>query len=222
MTGLRGVEAVLFDMDGTLIDSEGLTERAVAEMLRERGLSDRGLDYKRFHGITWAQTRDLLVERYPALADERLDPMLQQRFHRLLVEAPPPLIRGAAEAVAAAGELLPTALVSSSNRQSVEHAMGRLGLLGRFRLTICAEDCTRSKPDPQCYLLAAGKLDVAPRRCLVFEDSLAGIQAARSATMMTVAVAAGRPHAALADLRIADYTELPPGFFATVAGEGAP
>jgi HAD superfamily hydrolase (TIGR01509 family) len=214
---VRGVEAVLFDMDGTLIDSEGYTERVVAELLRERGLPDLELDYRRFHGITWAQTGDLLVELYPALAGERLASTLQERFHRLLVQAPPPLIPGAREAVTAASGALPAALVSSSNRQSVEHAMSGLGLLDRFRLTVCAEDCTRSKPDPQCYLLAAERLGVAADRCLVFEDSQAGLQAARSANMMTAAVSAAD---ATADLHINDYTELPPGFFATIKGVG--
>jgi HAD superfamily hydrolase (TIGR01509 family) len=217
-TVLRGIQAVVFDMDGTLIDSEGYTEQSVRDLLARRRLPDADLDYEQFHGITWGQVEALLVERYPVLAGEPLVPLLQERFHRLLVETRPPLIPGAREAVTAASGTLPTALASSSDRRDVEHVMGQLGLLPRFRLTICSEDCTRPKPDPQCYLLAAEGLGQPPERCLAFEDSRAGLQAARAAGMSTVAISGEK---GIADLCIADYTELPPGFFDTIKGLGS-
>jgi HAD superfamily hydrolase (TIGR01509 family) len=221
----RQIEAVLFDMDGTLVDSEVLTERAVAALVRERGLPPRPLDRGRVEGVTWPQVEAVLRERYPEIGAGELAPELQRRFQALLRDEPPPLIAGAAEAVGRASEVLPTALVSSSNRESVELLMGRHGLLACFQLTICAEDCACPKPDPRCYRLAAERLGRAPRRCLVFEDSVAGLRAAGAAGMATIAVTRGRRGEAarsvraLADACVDDFTELGAGFFAAIGGQ---
>jgi HAD superfamily hydrolase (TIGR01509 family) len=234
----RQIEAVLFDMDGTLVDSEILTERAVAALVRERGLPARPLG-SRIEGVTWRRVEAVLHERYPELAPEKDTPLtarrsfapgrlaveLQRRFQALLRDELPPLIAGAREAVRRACEALPTALVSSSNRESVELLMGQHQLLARFRLTVCAEDCSRPKPDPQCYLLAAERLGCAAERCLVFEDSHAGLRAARAAGMATIAITRGRQGEtlrsvrALSDESVDDFTELAPGFFAAITGE---
>ena len=219
---LRQVEAVLFDMDGTLFDSEGYTERAIAALVRQRGLRALPLDPSRIHGVTWQQIAAVLVEIYPQLSAERMASELQRRFHTLLHDEPPPLVTGAGEAVARASRALPTALVSSSNRQSVELLMGQRDLLRCFRVTICAEDCTRSKPDPQCYVVAAQRLGCAVQHCLVFEDSLAGLHAAKAAGMTTVAITGDRRGEALqvvrslADACIDHFDALAPDFFSTI------
>lgn len=209
-------------MDGTLVDSEGYTERAIAAVVRQRGIGALPLDQSRFHGVTWQQIAEVLAEMYPQLCVKDLASELQRRFHTLLHDEPPTLIAGAGQAVAHASRALPTALVSSSNRQSVELLMGQRDLLRCFRVTVCAEDCTRSKPDPECYLLAAQQLGCPTRRCLVFEDSLAGLRAAKAAGMTTVAITGdGRGEArevvhSLADACIDDFNALAPDFFSAI------
>jgi HAD superfamily hydrolase (TIGR01509 family) len=226
MGWFSAVGAVLFDCDGTLVDSERLGGEAIAEVVRAQGVDDTRLDYSQLHGLRWSAIAQRLVARFPALAEVDLAAAFQRGFNRRLRGAPPPLIPGTREAVLAASDLLPTAVVSSGDREDVELALQAHGLLERFAFTVCAEDCSRSKPDPQGFLLAAQRLGVTPQRCLVFEDSEAGLQAARAAKMSTVAIAsAGTPDRleALADRCVPDYTALPRGFFAAIsAGRARP
>ncbi len=211
------VDAFLFDMDGTLIDSERLTEAVVAGLLALRGVAGRvaqGLDYTRFHGVTWAAIAAMLRAAAPELGEpppgeEPLADELQRRFHRALIDEAPQTIPGAPEAVRAAAGRGLAALVTSSQRASAVHIVARLGLGEAFSELVCAEDVARSKPDPECYLAAAARLGVPPARCLVFEDSEAGLLAARAAGMRTVAIGGRREPA---DLAVADFTLLPPGF----------
>jgi len=212
MYGAEHIQAVLFDMDGTLLDSEHLTEEAVQIVLERYGVEVE-VDCTRFHGVTWRGIAGTLRSLAPALTDLPLEVELQAYFHRGLEETAPPVIPGAPQAVAAAARRLSTALVSSSDRASVELVVGRLDLGEHFETLVCAEDCQRSKPDPQCYQIAAKRLGVDCAECLVFEDSVAGLQAARAAGMRTVAIGRDGGSDSPADLVIADFTELPQGFF---------
>jgi HAD superfamily hydrolase (TIGR01509 family) len=217
------LEAILFDLDGTLLDSEKVTDQVVSELLAERGVAvDSGLadlDLNQFHGVVWEQGSVILQKRFPELAGPSLAPVLQEKFHHTLLENPPPALPGAVAAVRAAAQSVPVALVTSSNRESAEHALHELGVYHCFVTLVCAEDCTRSKPDPQGYELAAERLGVSTQGCLVFEDSQAGLSAARTAGMWTTAItrspsdrlgSAKAPHA---DYAIEDFETLPDGFF---------
>ena len=86
------------------------------------------------------------------------------------------------------GGRLPMAVVSGSTRESVTRSLVALGLLERFATLVCAGDYTRSKPDPEPFLVAAQRLRIAPGDCLVFEDTEMGIQAATAAGMSSVKV----------------------------------
>ena len=83
---------------------------------------------------------------------------------------------------------IPFAVVSGSTRESVTASLDSLKLLDRFDTMVCAGDYKKSKPDPECFLLAASKLGVAPESCLVFEDTDMGIQAATAAGMASVKI----------------------------------
>ena len=83
---------------------------------------------------------------------------------------------------------VPFAIVSGGGRESVVRSLQQLGLLDRFETLVCAEDYTRAKPNPEPYLLAAQRLGIAPKDCLVFEDTEIGIEAARAAGMSWVKV----------------------------------
>ena len=206
------IEAVLFDMDGTLLDSEHLTDAAVAHLLKVHDL-DLEVDSTAFHGRTWSRAAETLQKLAPSLRTVDVAAELQAEFHRALVETVPPVIAGAPEAVMAAARRRATALVSSSDRESVEHVVARLGLGEHFTHLVYAEDIQRSKPAPQCYEVAARALSVEPNHCLVFEDSIPGLQAAIAAGMYVIGIGTDEQRQAIAHRCIGDFTELAEGFF---------
>ena len=215
----RNIAAVFFDMDGTLIDSELNTEPAVQDVCDELGLVKPDLDYTRFYGMTWPSTVQLVAEAYPEFAQvPDLAQRFHNRFHELCAINLPPPIAGAREAIAAVSALVPVAIVSSAYRESIEQTIQQLGIAAQITCYVGAEDFSASKPAPDCFLHAASLVDVEPARCLVFEDSIAGLQAARAAGMTVIAIMhrsndpAGAT--AIADIAIRDYSELPDAFYA--------
>ncbi len=216
-SGIRGVEAVVFDMDGTLVDSEPFTAVSVEALLAAEGIEDPQLDTTRFFGRTWQAISDELIARHPQLADRCSPEVLDARFLQCWQQTPPPPIPGALSALAAARACGPTALATSSHRSAVDALLAQLDLGRWIDVVVSAEDFARSKPDPECFLLAAHRLRVEPRACLVFEDSLAGLQAAQAAGMQAVAITYRTPDIdaarALSDLAVTDYRGLPPDFF---------
>ena len=215
--GIRGVEAVIFDMDGTLVDSEPFTAVSVEAMLEAEGISDSELDPTCFFGRTWQAISDELIARHPQLADRCSPEILDARFLQCWQQTPPPPIPGALSALAAARACGPTALATSSHRSAVDALLAQLDLEQSLDVIVSAEDFARSKPDPECFLLAAHRLGIKPQACLVFEDSLAGLQAAQAAGMQAVAITHRTPDIeaarALSDLAVTDYHGLPPDFF---------
>ncbi len=217
LSAIRGVQAVIFDMDGTLVDSEPFTATSVEAMLAAEGIQDPELDPTCFFGRTWQAISDALIARHPQLAGRCSPEVLDARFLQCWRETPPPPIPGALSALAAARACGPTALATSSHRGAVDALVAQLDLARWLDVVVSAEDFARSKPDPECFLLAANRLGVAPRACLVFEDSLAGLQAARAAGMQAVAITHRTPDIdrarALSDLAVPDYRGLPTDFF---------
>jgi HAD superfamily hydrolase (TIGR01509 family) len=214
---IRGVEAVIFDMDGTLVDSEPFTAVSVEALLEAEGIEDPELDPTCFFGRTWQAIADELIARHPQLAGRCSPEILDARFLQCWRETPPPPIAGALSALAAAKACGPTALATSSHRSAVDILLAQLDLERWLDVVVSAEDFARSKPDPECFLLAADRLGVAPQACLVFEDSLAGLQAARAAGMQAVAIThrtADIDRArGLSALVVPDYRSLPADFF---------
>ena len=213
-SGISGIRAIVFDMDGTLVDSELNTGTAVLTLLSEHGVSGAGLDTTQFYGLTWQAIGNALRKFYPELKGHPVEEPLQETFHRLFPDAP--YVPGALDFFKRAGAVLPVAIASSSQRQSVDYLLTRMDAHTVCRLRLSAEDYTRSKPDPECYLLAADKLGVSPRECLVFEDSIPGLQAAKSAGAAAIAVTMRSSDIAmavrLADASVRDYDQLPSGF----------
>ena len=220
---IRGVEAVIFDMDGTLVDSEPFTATSVEALLAAEGIEDPELDPTCFFGRTWQAISDELIARHPQLADRCSPEVLDACFLQCWQQTPPPPIPGALSALAAAQACGPTALATSSHRSAVDALLAQLDLGRWIDVVVSAEDFARSKPDPECFLLAASRLGVEPERCLVFEDSLAGLEAARSAGMQAVAITHRTPDIdgamALSALAVSDYGELPPDFFSSICAQ---
>ena len=215
-TSLQGV---FFDMDGTLLDSEPLTDMVILHLLEQHGLPRPRFSLSCFHGVTWERIAASLVSHYPVLGGEPLIAHLQSEFHERLVTESPPLIAGVQQVFTEAAECCTTGVVSSSQRQSIHAVIDNAGLASRCSVIVGAEDVQNSKPHPECYLLAAERAGADPRHCLVFEDSTAGIEAARASGMYSVGVVGNREAAAAqealegADLIIGDFEELPDDFF---------
>jgi HAD superfamily hydrolase (TIGR01509 family) len=183
-----GLQAVLFDMDGVLVDSEPLwfeAERAVMARLAGAWTPD---DQKALVGGSMAVTVDYLLARGRAKADPAaVERWLVEAMTTMLSERPLPVMPGAVQLVAevaAAG--VPYGLVTSSERVIMDAVLARLPVT--FPVTVCAGDVANCKPDPEGYLLAAQKLAVEPGRCVVVEDSPNGVAAAEAAGCLAVAV----------------------------------
>ena len=216
MKKLASIRAVLFDLDGTLIDSESLTDRAVIDLLQKHTLHASNLNLRQFHGTNWRSIAVQLSNLFPSLDDvEYTIDTLSTHFSELCQHTPAPLIPGSREAFFSASSHFPTAIVTSSNADVVEHFLRHAELESACSFFISSENYTESKPHPSCYQLAAERLNLPPAQCLVFEDSTAGLQAARAAGMPAIAVLhnAPPPPADLAVGLITDYTELPNAFF---------
>lgn len=184
--------AVIFDMDGLLIDSEPLWRRAEIEVLARVGVPLTEADCMRTTGLRidavvafWQRERPW-VGATPVEVAERIVTRVIE-----LVNAEGALLPGAREALdffAARG--LPLGLASSSPRRLIDAVLACLRLAERFAVVCSAEGLPRGKPDPAVYLHAAARLRHDPRRCLAIEDSLPGVLAAVAAGMGCIAVPA--------------------------------
>ena len=191
--------AVIFDMDGVLVDNSPYYAAAWVQFLTENAdLARSDFPAQQTFG---RRNADLLPEVFgrPLSLPEidrlgnRLEELYLERFLPHLVPMPGliPLLDGLQRAGIA------TAVASSAPRRNVSLIVERLGLNGRFAFTLSESDVLRGKPDPQIYRLAAQRLGCSAGECLVFEDALVGISAARGAGMTCVALASSYPDAML-------------------------
>ncbi|MGQ0430668.1 MAG: HAD family hydrolase [Gammaproteobacteria bacterium] len=217
------MRAALFDLDGTLIDSETQTDRAIAIVMARHGVPGFALPHTETRGRTWEHVADVIRARtgigvaVPALAAELL-----AYWNDATADVKP--VSGSPDAVrAAAASGLRLAVVSSSPRSVIDRFLGKLEIDDCFdrRARIGADAVRRSKPDPEGFLLAAGVLDVQPPDALVIEDSRAGLLAASAAGMrslfITCCAADPAGDAPLATAACTDYRALPPRFWDELA-----
>ena len=186
------LRAVLFDLDGTLADTERQNAEAVARVLERAGrpLSDEEREFVIGHG--WHEIYHHLVENGGIkLGYEELMHKAGEERVRLVDEEGLDVLPGAVETVRRLTARYPGAVVSGSSRAEVEAVLRKLGVLDAFPWFLGAEDTARGKPFPDGYLLASTRLEIAPAECLVLEDSTAGIRAARAAGMKVIGVRAG-------------------------------
>lgn len=180
-------EAYLFDCDGTIVDSMPLHYMAWKQALAEWNCAfDERLFYE-WGGMPVAEIISTLNQRHALTMPVET---VSRRKESLYFELLPQLksVPEVLEHIEAEHGRIPFAVVSGSTRESVVASLVSLNLLDRFQVLVCAEDYKKSKPDPEAFLLAAARLGVAPERCLVFEDTEMGIQAARAAGMASLKV----------------------------------
>jgi HAD superfamily hydrolase (TIGR01509 family) len=187
-TDITSVEAVVFDLDGVILDTEELWDEVREALARERGgrwSSRAQADMMGMSSPEWsAYMHDVvgLAEPPEEINREVVGRMLDRYAERL------PLIDGASEAVERIAAAWPLGLASSSNRELIDRALQVSGLARHFRATVSSEEVARGKPAPDVYLEAARRLDVDPHKCAAVEDSANGIRSAHAAGMGVVAI----------------------------------
>jgi HAD superfamily hydrolase (TIGR01509 family) len=182
------IEAVVFDLDGVLLESEEVWDSVREVYVRERGGRYDTEVQRAMMGMSSTEWSRYLHEvagvpdEPEEINAEVVRRMLAAYGERL------PLVPGAVEVVRGLAARFPLGLASSSNRELIDRALDVSGLAGCFAATVSSEEVARGKPAPDVYLEAARRLDVAPDRCAAVEDSHGGIRSAKSAGMRVVAI----------------------------------
>jgi len=182
------IEAVIFDLDGVLLDTEQVWDAVREELTRERGGSWHERAQADMMGMSAPEWSRYMHERL-GLADppeeisaEVVRRMLGRYRERL------PLVDGAHAAVERVATRWPLGLASSSNRELIDEALLAGGMTGCFRVTVSSEEVERGKPAPDVYVEAARRLGVNPTRAAAVEDSQSGILSAAEAGLRVVAI----------------------------------
>ncbi len=207
---------VIFDFDGVLIDSEPLHVRAFQEVLAAYGRTLTEQEY--YASYIVYSDREVLERLLPG--GEVLEAALaakERRYLELMQTGIPTFRDGLALLSRTDGWRV--GLATGSLRPEVERVLRSLGIRERFGAVVTREDCRNGKPDPEPFLLAAWGLGLAPGRCVVIEDTPGGVQAAKAAGMVCVAVTHSCPRESLhgADLVVDDLASVQ---LAAILGDG--
>ena len=185
----RQPAAVIFDMDGLLLDTERFYAEAIITAAREVGCAMSHDVFLQLVGGAREANHRLLLERYGA--DYPLEALIAAwgRHFRALTATGPPLKPGAVELLDLLDELgLPRAIATSNSQATIEHNLAPRGLASRFHAVVGHGDYANGKPAPDPFLKAAERLGVAPALCLALEDSHNGVRSASAAGMMAIMV----------------------------------
>jgi HAD superfamily hydrolase (TIGR01509 family) len=209
------ISAVIFDLDGVVLDSEQVWDEVREQLVKERGgrwHPGAQRDMMGMNSPEWSTYMhdELGVPDPPEEISKEVVRRLEERYRREL-----PLIEGAREAVERLAARWPLGLASSSNREVIDLALELSGLAQFFRVTVSSEEVSRGKPAPDVYLEAARGLGVAPEHCVAVEDSHNGIRSAKGAGMRVIAVPnphfpPGQEALELADATLGSLAELTP------------
>jgi HAD superfamily hydrolase (TIGR01509 family) len=210
------IEAVVFDLDGLLLDTEQVWDEVREALTRERGgrWHDRAQsDMMGMSSTEWSQyMHDVLgLSEPPDELNRLVVERMQDRYRDRL-----PVLDGAVEGVRRLGARWPLGLASSSNRSLIDLALERMGISDLFHAAVSSEEVDRGKPAPDVYLEVARRLEVRPENVVAIEDSASGIRSAKAAGMRVIAIP--NPHfppprdvLAKAELVLESLSDLTPG-----------
>ena len=182
------IKAIVFDLDGVIIDSEQIWNRVRESLVRERGGRWHDHAHEDMMGMSsqeWSRYMHEVLglpDSPPAISTEVVHRMETTYRHEL------PLMKGAVQAVERLADHWPLAVASSSNRPLIDLVLEIAGLARRFAVTISSEEVLRGKPAPDVYREAARRLHVDPTYCVAIEDSQNGFLSAKAAGMRVIAI----------------------------------
>lgn len=216
------IAAAIFDLNGTLIDDMPAHGRAWAAVFRELGVEVPPVRFEReLAGMKHSETFEAILGRKLPDAEARRLGERKDALYREIYAPDLRLLSGARELIErlrAAG--IKTAIATAAPKANRDFAVDGLGIRGLFDAIVGEEAVARGKPAPDLYLAAARALSVDPERCLVFEDAVNGVRAARAAKMQAAAVTTTTPAEALRDAGAAfllpDFAHLPPALEALI------
>lgn len=209
------IEAVVFDLDGVLVDSEHVWDEVREELARERGgrwHEGAQADMMGMSSTEWSNYMHGVIGLFdsPETINAEVVRRMQERYGEEL-----PLMDGAVDAVRRLAGAFRLGLASSSNRPLIDSVLSAAAIAELFEATVSSEEVARGKPAPDVYLEAARRLAAAPERCTAVEDSANGIRAAHAAGMRVLALPNRRypppeKALALADVVLDSLEELTP------------
>lgn len=212
--------AVLWDMDGTLIDSEQYHWISWRDALRAEGIM---ITHDQFLS-TFGQRNDSIITQWLGAPSPRLIEKIgvaKEKIYRKLVREegiePLPGVAKWVRQLHEQGWL--QAIATAAPRKNVEVVLEALSATHRFQAIVSAEDVQRGKPDPEVYLKAAARVGVPPARCIVVEDAVAGVEGALSAGMHSIGVSRNGKHLP-ADLVVQSLNQLGPDAFDNLVESG--
>jgi HAD superfamily hydrolase (TIGR01509 family) len=203
--------AIIFDMDGVLIDSEPLHAQAWEALFADIGLArTHGMNYRNYIGIADSIfLRDFLAKHHRPESPAELHHQKLQHLYRLIRQHRP-IDPQLPELIPALARHYPLAIASSSRQEVINVVLEVAGLTQYFKVTIGGDAVQQLKPHPEVYLTAARRLGLPPGNCCAIEDSPPGIAAAKAAGMTVIGITTGQTAAQLhqADHIVADFTAI--------------
>jgi HAD superfamily hydrolase (TIGR01509 family) len=181
------IKAVIFDMDGTIADSEKIAQKVTREFFQKKGIVLTREEEKIMFGLTW---KDLVKEILKSRGFEykqNIKNTLKERYVRTMsrdVKALP----GVYDLLNEVSKNLKVGLATNSRHREVDIIFDKLGFHEYFHLKLARDHVKKGKPDPEIYLKSAETFGVRPFECVVFEDSMIGLTAAKAAGMKRVAI----------------------------------
>jgi len=186
---MKPFSAVIFDMDGVIVDSEPRHEKAFLEIFDEIGFGQtHGIHFPDYIGRSdKAVWLDFIANHKPSYTYEDLTAMKQNRFLEIL-RAEQPIFDGLPELVAKLNAKYPLAVASGSLHPVIDEVLVIKNLRSYFSAVVSGQDVAKGKPAPDIFLRAADLIKKKPQECVVIEDSVAGVEAGRAAGMQVIAI----------------------------------
>ncbi len=206
------INAFIFDLDGTLLDSEILWCKAMEQLIAKRNLPvTSSYACELVFGRSWGDVLARLRQDYPSIKESALSiEQESQSYYDLLHASMDIRIHSSIDLLKRLARRYPVAIVSGSTRRQIADAIELMEIRAELQFYLGNEDYPRGKPDPSGFLLASRHFGIEPEHCLVFEDSSAGVRAAKAANMHCVALCRkGLPSqdVSMADEALADLVD---------------